>query len=208
MARTAARRQPSAGGESPAKRDAILAAALDLFCEHGFDATPVPAIAERAGVGSGTIYRYFESKEALVNTIYQQWKHEMKRVLVDSGQPGEDTRAEFHRWWTGLWRFATDHPRALAFLEMHHHQPYLDAASRAAGEELAEGARAFVRRAQRTGSVRRTDPDTLTAMVFGAFTGLVKSASAQGARITQHRIAETEEYVWAMLRAEPRQLSA
>lgn len=52
---------------SPAadKREAILAAALDLFAERTFEGTPVPLIAERAGVATGTIYRYFESKETL-----------------------------------------------------------------------------------------------------------------------------------------------
>ena len=43
------------------KSTAILEAALALFAERGYDGTPVPLIAEKAGVGAGTIYRYFES---------------------------------------------------------------------------------------------------------------------------------------------------
>ncbi|MGN6106845.1 MAG: helix-turn-helix domain-containing protein, partial [Kofleriaceae bacterium] len=64
----------SAGGRRVAgdKREAIIAAALELFVERGFFGTAVPEIAERAGVGAGTIYRYFESNEALVNAIYRQ----------------------------------------------------------------------------------------------------------------------------------------
>ena len=53
------------------KREAIMTAALELFVERGFFGTAVPEIADRAGVGAGTIYRYFESKEALVNEIYR-----------------------------------------------------------------------------------------------------------------------------------------
>ena len=52
---------------APDKREAILAAALEAFVEKGFHGTAVPEIAARAGVGAGTIYRYFESKEAVVN---------------------------------------------------------------------------------------------------------------------------------------------
>ena len=51
-----------------------MAAALELFVERGFYGTAVPEIAERAGVGAGTIYRYFESKEALVNALYREQK--------------------------------------------------------------------------------------------------------------------------------------
>jgi len=48
-------------GDRGDKRETILAAALELFVERGFYGTAVPEIAERAGVGAGTIYRYFES---------------------------------------------------------------------------------------------------------------------------------------------------
>ncbi|MGZ3428822.1 MAG: helix-turn-helix domain-containing protein, partial [Polyangia bacterium] len=65
-----------------AKSDAILKAALELFVERGFHGTPVPLVAERAGVGAGTIYRSFESKEALVNALYQRWKQTIARQIV------------------------------------------------------------------------------------------------------------------------------
>ena len=73
--RASARRRGRAsarGGPHGDKREAIMAAALELFVERGFYGTAVPEIAERAGVGAGTIYRYFESKEALVNALYRE----------------------------------------------------------------------------------------------------------------------------------------
>ncbi len=59
------------------KRDAILDAALELFSERTFASTSMPELAQRAGVGAGTIYRYFDSKDALVNALFQRWKTEM-----------------------------------------------------------------------------------------------------------------------------------
>lgn len=44
---------------------AILAAALEEFYAQGFATARLDAIAERAGIGKGTIYLYFDSKEAL-----------------------------------------------------------------------------------------------------------------------------------------------
>lgn len=49
-------------------RDAIVDAALELFAENGYDATTVPAIAERASVSPATVARYFPSKESLLFT--------------------------------------------------------------------------------------------------------------------------------------------
>jgi AcrR family transcriptional regulator len=48
-----------------ARIQAILAAALEEFIAQGFASTKLDAIAERAGVAKGTLYLYFDSKEAL-----------------------------------------------------------------------------------------------------------------------------------------------
>jgi AcrR family transcriptional regulator len=56
-------------GES--SRAVILQAALDLFQEHGYEATTMRAIAERAGVSLGSSYHYFPSKEHLVLEFYR-----------------------------------------------------------------------------------------------------------------------------------------
>ncbi|GAA1290042.1 TetR family transcriptional regulator [Pseudonocardia aurantiaca] len=44
-------------------REAIVAAAVELFEEHGYDSTSVAQIAERAEVGTRTFFRYFADKE-------------------------------------------------------------------------------------------------------------------------------------------------
>ena len=53
-------------------RSRILAAALDLFRERGFDQTTMRDIANGAEVAIGAAYYYFESKEALVMAFYQE----------------------------------------------------------------------------------------------------------------------------------------
>jgi AcrR family transcriptional regulator len=51
--------------EDPGKRQAILEEAIRAFAELGFRRADVQVIADRAGVGKGTVYRYFRSKEDL-----------------------------------------------------------------------------------------------------------------------------------------------
>jgi AcrR family transcriptional regulator len=50
----------------------ILAAALASFAEHGFAATRLDDVAARAGVTKGTLYLYFDSKEALFKAVVRQ----------------------------------------------------------------------------------------------------------------------------------------
>lgn len=54
------------------KQEDIFDAAMQLFAERGYDGTTIPMIAEKAKVGAGTIYRYFENKEALVNSLFSK----------------------------------------------------------------------------------------------------------------------------------------
>jgi AcrR family transcriptional regulator len=52
-----------------ARHDAILAAARALAAESGLAAVQIAAVAERAGIAAGTVYRYFASKGALVQAL-------------------------------------------------------------------------------------------------------------------------------------------
>ncbi len=53
----------------PARREAILAAALDEFASRGFAETRLEDVAKRAGVAKGTIYLYFRDKESLFQEL-------------------------------------------------------------------------------------------------------------------------------------------
>ena len=59
---------PRAPGKA-ARREAILAAALEEFSASGFAATRLDDVAQRAGVAKGTIYLYFRDKESLFQEL-------------------------------------------------------------------------------------------------------------------------------------------
>lgn len=58
--------KPPTGARARAREDAILAAALELLLEVGYDRLSMDAIAERAHAGKATIYRHFPDKAALI----------------------------------------------------------------------------------------------------------------------------------------------
>jgi AcrR family transcriptional regulator len=51
--------------------DTLVAAAKEVFAESGVDA-PVRAIAERAGVGVGTLYRHFPLRSDLISAVFRR----------------------------------------------------------------------------------------------------------------------------------------
>ena len=53
-------------------RDRIVEVAREVFREKGYDA-PLDEVAKRAGVGAGTLYRHFPTRDALLDAIMQSW---------------------------------------------------------------------------------------------------------------------------------------
>lgn len=64
-----------------ATRAALQRAARALFDEQGFEATSIREIAERAGVGERTFYRYFETKEDLIGGDVDRWLQVVGEVI-------------------------------------------------------------------------------------------------------------------------------
>jgi AcrR family transcriptional regulator len=72
----------SAVAGSAGTRERLLAAARELIEEGGFGAAPVVAIAERAGVASGTLYRHFPSKGELFLEVFRVVCEGEERAMV------------------------------------------------------------------------------------------------------------------------------
>jgi AcrR family transcriptional regulator len=60
------------------RRREILAVAARRFAAAGYDATDVQVVADELGVGKGTVYRYFPTKEALFLAAVDQGMQELK----------------------------------------------------------------------------------------------------------------------------------
>ena len=182
------------------KREAILEAALELFGELGFHGTAVPQVAERAKVGAGTIYRYFPSKEALVNEVYRLWKGKLGEALLADYPALAPVREQFHHFWTRATGFALAHPRAVLFLELHHHAPYLDARSREVEEALLKPATAALEQAAEAQIVKSLAPGLLMSVVWGAFVGVMKAGWEGRLALTPETLAQAEMCCWEAIR--------
>ncbi len=52
----------------------ILSAALDLFARHGYEKTTMRSIAKKVGIKSASIYYFYDSKEALLKTLFSEFE--------------------------------------------------------------------------------------------------------------------------------------
>lgn len=90
-----------------ARPSELTAAALELFVEKGFAATRLEDIAARAGVSKGTLYLYFDSKEALFKAVIQEGilpaVAEGEAILARHGGSAFDLLERIlENWWTRI----------------------------------------------------------------------------------------------------------
>jgi AcrR family transcriptional regulator len=187
---------------------AILDAALGLFEARGYGATPVPLLADRAGVAAGTIYRYFPGKQGVVNALYQRWKGELAVAIVgDPGAAPLDPDAPAAETFVGVWRrlcaFVLAHPTAFAFLETHQHSPYLDDRSRLIGAQIDEAVESLLAAWQERGLVRPGDVSVLQAQVYGGLVGVVRLLRDRGRPLPDDLADQTVAAAWAVLSSVP-----
>ena len=82
-----------------ARRDAILAAAQNVFAQKGFDGATIADIARAAGVASGTVYLYYESKIDLFAALNDQLWAVVNGAMLAANAPPDvrgGTRARVH----------------------------------------------------------------------------------------------------------------
>src|SRR5262245_8794367 len=76
----------------PSMREALIAAAFELFVERGYEQTTVDDIVALAGVGRRSFFRYFPSKEDVVFPDHERCLADMTAFLAASGDEDEPVR--------------------------------------------------------------------------------------------------------------------
>jgi AcrR family transcriptional regulator len=109
-------------GKGERTRAQILATALELFRERGYEETTMRAIAEGAGVAVGNAYYYFRSKEHLIQAFYERTHEEhleasreilarergLRERLAGVMRAKLDTSMPYHRFAGVLFKTAAD----------------------------------------------------------------------------------------------------
>ena len=154
-------------------RGLVLDAAEKVFAAKG-PSVPIDEIAARAGVGVGTVYRHFPTKEALLAAILRQRFSrlvEEARSLTSSREKGE-AFFEFFRWMIDEGSAKRDLVDAFTRAGIDVKASILEGA-----KELRQAVGVLLSRAQDAGAVRR---DIDVEEVMDLLTGLIRALEGHG----------------------------
>lgn len=171
------------------KQTRLLEAALELFESRGFDGVAVPKVAKKAGVATGTIYRLFADKAALANALYRHWSWVFDGIVFGAAPKTKSPREAFSLTWQRMMLFARTYPRAMRFLLLHRHGPYLDEESKAMGDP-------FLTIAGTLAPHCVLERPLLATLLWGASAGLMKSAEDGSLKLDAPAAAAMEDALW------------
>ncbi len=183
--------------ESIDKREAVMQALMELVAENGFHGSPMSLVAKRAGVATGTIYHYFESKEMLIRDTYAELEGQLLAAVSMEYPAERSVRERFMHIGRTLTRSFLASPLQFRFLEQFHNSPY-GAESRRS--RMVEGKGDIVTRlfedAVAQQLLKELPLPVLFALTFGPLLVVSRDHILEVLELDEHLVEKTVEACW------------
>lgn len=190
--------------DGEATRQRLLRAALDLYTTVGFRATTTPAIAARAGVAEGTIYRHFSGKEHLLNEVFrgaQRWGTALVNQLEGERPLAPDERLQ--QLGRRLFDAAGGDPSQTRMLLRARDEQHLDESSRESAREFHGALRKIVEAEGPDSPVRPGPPDLWAELWLALVAFAAERISAREWARDSPQTTLTLEAAWDAIAAKP-----
>lgn len=186
---------------SPDKHEAILAAAARALAEDGATATTA-RIARLAGVAEGTVFTYFETKDALLNALYLSLKADMREAMMTGFPEHAPVEQAVRHAWNGYVSWGVANPDGRRALQQLGVSGRIDDAHRAAGAEGFGGISTLLReQIAASGALNRDEAHAFCAALFTSIAETaMESIARDPARADAYREAGFRA-LWAVLHA-------
>ncbi len=143
-------------------RRRIEAAALELFARVGVEGTTTRAIADRAGVAEGSLYRHFPTKDELAWSLFLSFSNRLLARLTEAVAAADNPVVQLRGIVDAFFWFAQEQPEACEYI-VHRHPPMNGHAARLPKDVLVE----VVQRGTDAGVFGGTPPVLGAALVVG-----------------------------------------
>jgi AcrR family transcriptional regulator len=148
-------------------RERLLAAAVAVFAEQGFQAGTTKAITQRAGVAEGLLFHYFPTKSDLVLALLARYplEPEIARLLAEAGDaPVAATLPRMAQHWLAVLR--GNRTVTLVLLQAAYADPQVQAAIGGAVAGVVRRLAAYFAAHETTGELRPGTADTAAQLLF------------------------------------------
>ncbi len=164
----------------PDKKAAIIEASLRLFTERGFHGTPTAMISQEAGVSTGTLFRYYPTKEDLISGTYMLAKQRLAAAIALGLDEEKTCRGMCRRIWGNMIRWGLENPREFLFIDQFNHSPFISRITEEEAMKSYEFLGALLDEGVASGEMKDIHRGLIIDLLYHANTAVVKKIMHYG----------------------------
>ncbi len=177
-------------------RERLVRAALELFTVQGYHDTTTPAIAKKAGVAEGTIYRHFASKQQFFNELYRAAGRWADKVVRDADALNVGPRHKLVEVARGLVAGAAREPAVARLFFVLRADDLLDDESRKTARDFRLGLESLIAQGKADGTVKSGAAEVWAGVWLAVVTLVIERVSAREWAETHAGVSLALESAW------------
>ncbi|MFN7910290.1 MAG: TetR/AcrR family transcriptional regulator [Bacteroidota bacterium] len=182
------------------KLEQINKAACVLVLKTGFAGLKMADVAKEAGVAAGTLYVYYPTKEALINSLFKEVKSEIVQVLINPKHHSPSFYNTFQKMWLSYFNFCMKFPEKMLFVEHFFHSGLLSKQTIDFAHSIMEPVFEFIKQAQNNELIKKGDVLIIQSQISGPIHETIKLILANKIKPTKTNIHLCFEMSWQAIR--------
>ena len=182
------------------KIQAIYQATLALVLKSGYAELNMAAVAQEAGIATGTIYTYFKNKEALINQLYLHLKEEKVRLMFKKFDENESFYLKFQKLWMAYFKISLNEYHKMMFIEQYAYSSIITDSTKLKADTLLLPMINLLREAQQEQLIKEVEPEIILSSITGAVLEIVRYYQSKGTKPSKSTIEQCFEMAWTSIR--------
>ncbi|TNF46291.1 MAG: TetR/AcrR family transcriptional regulator [Bacteroidetes bacterium] len=108
------------------KKQKVMISARKLFAENGFYSTATAKIAKEAGVSNGILFHYFNTKDILIQELYNDLKDRLFKYTADQIYKGATLKESIYTLWLASLEWNMENPEDFVFMRQFENSHYFN----------------------------------------------------------------------------------
>ena len=179
----------------------IHKATLKLVKATGLAGITMQLVAKEAKLATGTLYIYFENKESLIVSLFQECIKNSQGIFFNNYNATAPFKAGFHIIWSNVLQHRLSHFEESLFMEQCFHSPFIDEQTKIEAKKLFEPLKDLLLRGKKEHLIKDIDNFWLIAFMIGFINEIAKRVNYFNKKLTNEVIEASFQLCWDGLKA-------
>lgn len=177
-------------------RERVLAEALQLISQGGFQQSPMSQLAKQAGVSVGTIYLYFANKDDLILALFETIRVKMQNKIFSDYSEQEPIKTRFEKLFSNLSTYYVMEKNDFIFIDQFGFSQYNKSSLDSFSARVVQAFLNFYRDGIAQKELKPFTLDVVMSLVHGPIVSLMRKHHSGFTQVSPALLRELAQGVW------------